>query len=528
MTRKKKFTGTTSRERRYNATRSMRAIVAGIVVAPALIALTCWLAVSKPAQPPARQGWSAVPEFSSYGTPQELTKAFKDTGIAADTSFLERDKVEKMLVRLKKDYAGGFVSKAELDQALIDFTASLNDRYARVLGPEEYRDLMVRLNGQEVGIELSFNVDSTSDTWLVNQVPAGGAAQRAGVQAGDVVVQCETYHIEQLKKIGNPGQLLGILLNRGTLGSKARLTLRRGADVFDFDIERTITKTTPAVVVNDFGNSMDPEMMMMMEEMGGSFPQVEGGVVLKINHMEGDKFITELERAIDKLNADGIKGIALDLSELIGGTGDTAIRVAAQFMDSGVICHSIRPVGKDAIEMKTYVAENGKVTVRTRGPFRKTADGKLVAEPNAEEKVETLPWRSGVFKGEVVVGVSDSTIGSAEVIAAALQKTRHSTVVGTDITFGKGMSQTYFPVSPEHWVRFSTCVYLQPDGASIEKRGIMPNVGAQQGQLTSMLAQVLEQRLQIVPYPTGPGYKPKEDELQGVKPSNNGLFRTIK
>lgn len=526
MTRKKRFTGTTSRERRYNATRSMRAIVAGILVAPALIALASWLLVSKPAPHPQRQGWSAVPEFSSYGSPAELTKAFKDTGIAADTSFLERDKVEKMLARIKKDYAAGMVSKAELDQALVDFTASLNDRYARVMGAEEYRDLMVRLNGQEVGIELSFNVDSNTDTWMVNQVPANGPAQRAGVQTGDVVIQCETYHIEQLKKIGNPGQLLGILLNRGTLGSKARLTVRRGADVYDFDIERTIMRTTPAVVITDFNNHMDPEMMMMMEEMGGSFG-VDGGAILKISHMEGAQFIAEFERAIDKLNADGIAGIALDLSEVIGGTGDTAIRIAAQFIESGVICHSIRPVGKDGIEMKTYIAENGKVTVKTSGPFRKSKDGKLIREANAQEKVETLPWRSGVYKGEVVVGVSDSTIGSAEVIAAALQKTRHSMVVGTDITFGKGMSQTYFPVSPEHWVRFTTSVYLQPDGASIEKRGVTPNIPAQQGGLIMTLGRVLENRLQIVPYPTGPGVK-KDGEMPEVKPVNDGLYRSIK
>jgi len=514
---------TSKRVSRYRRTLSMRAIVLGIVMVPAIVAGLLYVGRPQPAPLPQRTNVALVPQFAGNASSQELSRVWKDVALNVETRYLERDRVVTMLSRMRKEYKDGTIhSKAQLDQALIDYISTLGDRYAAVISTQQYTDLMVSMSGQEVGIELNFTQDSASGNWVVQGMPTGGPAAKAGVQFGDVLVSVENYHIEELKKIGNPGELVQFLFAQGgVIGSKPKLTLRRGTDVFDFEVERTITKTHPAITIPRGGfDPEDPEMMMMME-MDGGFPSLrDDAQIIKVNFMEAENFFKEFEAAVTKMQEDGIKGIALDLSNVQGGNADIAIQAAALFLDKGVITYKMNNVENDAIELVSYVAKDGKVVMETRGPFRKDASGKPQIDPNLKPKETTLNWKSGVFKGVVVVGVNGSTQGSAEMLAAALHKNLHTRLITTDATFGKGKMVTYFQVSPDHVVRFSTAIYLQPDGGSIDKTGIVKPedrpVVVQEGQLQMALIQILEQQMRVVPYPEGPKQKEEPDVSLGA------------
>lgn len=502
MSKRHKFNRTTKRARAYNATLALRAIALGLVLTPFIVLALYRLGRPTPVAPPPQIGVALVSEFAPNATPQDLSKIFKDVAGSTETRFVERDKVVAVLAKMRKEYKEGTLqSKQQLDQALVDYLSTLNDRYAAVMSTQEYIDLMIGMSGQQVGVELNFTQDSNTGNWVVQQMANNGPAAQAGIQVGDILVSVENYHVEELKKIGNVAELTQILLSQaGVLGSKAKVTLRRGGDIYDFEVERTVIKTLPAIAVRDMNGGFDEESAMMGFPSGIS----SDGQYVKINFMDGDNFVREFESIVNKLVSDGVPGVVLDVADVAGGNGEVAIQAAALFIDSGVIAHCVKNVEGDAIEMHTYSVREGKVYRSVRGPFRKTADGKLVADNSIKQTEEAMPWKAGVFKGEVVVGVNGGTQGAAELLAGAIQKNRHTMVVGTDVSFGKGMTVTYFPVSPDHVVRFSTAVYLQPDGASIEKRGIMPNVGVRDFEYNRALMQVLEQRLRIVPYPTGP------------------------
>jgi carboxyl-terminal processing protease len=502
MSKRLKFSRPTRRVRAYNATLALRAIGLGLIVTPIIVFALYWIGRPAPVELPPRAGMALVSEFAPNASAQDLSRVFKDVALSAETRFIERDKVIAMLERMRKEYKEGTLqSKQQLDQALLDYLSTLNDRYATVMSTQQYVDLMVGMSGQQVGVELNFTQDSATGNWIVQQMAKDGPAAQAGIQVGDLLVSIENYHVEELKKIGNVAELTQILLSRaGVLGSKAKITLRRGGDVYDFEVERTIVKTLPAIAIRNTNGSFDEEEAMMGFPSGIS----SKGQYVKINFMDGDNFLREFESIVNKLVEDGVPGLVIDLADVAGGNGDVAIRTAALFIDSGLIGHCIKNVEGDAIEMHTYSVRDHKVYRSVRGPFRKGPDGKLVADDSLKQVEEALPWKAGVFKGEVVVGVNGGTQGAAEFLAGVLQKNKHAMVVGTDVTFGKGMTVTYFPVSPDHVVRFSTAVYLQPDGASIEKRGIMPNVGVNEFEYERALLQVLEQRLRIVPFPTGP------------------------
>lgn len=513
---------TSKRVARYHRTLSMRAIVLGIVIVPFFVAGLLYIGRPQPAPLPQRTANALVSQFHGSASPSELSRVWKDVALNVETRYLERDQVVAMLSRMRKEYKDGTIhSKAQLDQALIDYLSTLKDRYAAVLSAQQYTDLMVSMSGLEVGIELNFTQDGASTNWVVQGMKPGGPAAKAGVQIGDVLVSVENYHIEELKKIGNPGELIQFLFNQaGVLGSKAKLTLRRGTDVFDFEIERTVLRSHPAITVPSGSGGFDPEdpEMMMMMEMGGGFPSLRPDAqIIKVNFMEAENFFKEFEAVVTKMSQDGVKGIALDLSDVQGGNADNAIQAAALFIDKGVITYKINNVENDAIELVAYIAKDGKVVTETKGPFRKDASGKPVIDPTLKAKEATLNWKSGVFKGVVVVGVNGNTQGSAEMLAAALHKNLHARLITTDATFGKGKMLTYFPVSPDHVVRFSTAIYLQPDGASIEKTGIVKPedrpVVVQEGQLQMALIQVLEQQMRVVPYPIGPEKKVEPDPV---------------
>lgn len=509
MSKRHKFNHANKRARTYHATIALRAIVLGLVVTPLFVLGLHW--IGRPVQqaaPP--QTVTVRSDFAMNSSPEDLSKIFKDVALTTETRFVERDRVVNMLTKMRNEYKDGTIHNlGQLDQALVDYLSTLNDRYAAVISTQQYVDFMVGFSGQEVGVELNFTNDSTTGNWVVQHMAKDGPAEQAGIQVGDMLVSIENYHVEELKKIGNVAELAKFLLSQaGVLGSKAKITLRRGADVYDFEVERTIIKTHPAISFPaENGSLMDEEAMMhgYPESLGSSL----GGEFVKIHFMDGDNFFSEFEGAVNKLVEDGVPGIVLDLSDVAGGNGDLAVRVAALFIESGNIAHCIKNVEGDAIEMHTYTAREGKVFVTVRGPYRKNADGQLVANQDVKETEQPLNWKSGVFKGEVVVGVNGGTQGAAELLAGALQRNRQSHVVGTDVTFGKGMTVTYFPVSPDRVVRFSTAVYLLPDGASIEKRGLMPNIGVAEHEYNRALIEVLDQRLRIVPFPVGPA-KPEK------------------
>ncbi len=507
----------------YRTTIAARAAAVALILSPVIILAALWLGYKTPPQPAKPQQLASSAQFSPNATPQELSKVLKDVQSATDLRFIERDQVVQVLTRLKKDYKDGTInSKAQLDQALIDYLSSLKDRYAAVMTTQQYTDLMVSLSGQEIGIELNFSQDSATGNWVVQQMAADGPAAKAGLLVGDVLVSVESYHVEELKKIGNVGELVQFLFSQaGVIGSKAKVTVRRGADTYDFEIERVVIKTHPAITVTDpsSGGHMSHSDM---DDGGESFvpDSSERSIqIIKVNFMEADNFLRDFETAITKAANDGVQGIILDLGGSMGGNGDAAIQVACMFIEKGVVAHSIDNVGPDAVQMRTYFVKDGKAYRQTKGPFKKDASGAITGQKDAKTTTEELPWKCNVYKGAVVVGVTGETQGSAELIAGALKLNRHFPVVGTDITAGKGMNQTYLPVSPDHVVRFSTSVYLFPDGNSIERRGVMPTIGAEQPQqYGSLLMQALDMQLRIVPFPEGPV---KPETKNETKKDNN-------
>ena len=79
------------------------------------------------------------------------------------------------------------------------------------------------------------------------------------------------------------------------------------------------------------------------------------------------------------------------------------------------------------------------------------------------------------IKLPIVVLVNGGSASSSEILAGALQDNKAATILGTK-TYGKGVIQTIMPLSDGGGLSITTAQYYTPNGKTVHKKGIIPDV----------------------------------------------------
>lgn len=179
----------------------------------------------------------------------------------------------------------------------------------------------------------------------------------------------------------------------------------------------------------------------------------DGALYIRI-YQFGETTQTEFD---DQLRAGlpGAKAVVLDLRDDGGGFVDKARAVISRFVSTG---EAFEQRGRDGHVEKTYV------------------DGNHPA--------------GGV---PLAVLVNENTASASEIVSGALQARSRAQLVGTK-TFGKGSVQVDYQLSDGGDLHLTVAHWFLPNGQSIDKQGLTPNVAVSLPDKQSMFDPVLPAR----------------------------------
>jgi carboxyl-terminal processing protease len=323
--------------------------------------------------------------------------------------------------RIKNDYVVDVDDKELIENAIRGMLSGL-DPHSSYLDAEQFTELQVGTTGQfgGLGIEVGMENGFVKVIAPIDDTPA----QRAGVQAGDLIIRLDDTPVK--------GMTLGeaVKVMRGKPGSDIELTIVR--DGLDKPLNLTITRDIIKV------KSVKARML----EPGFGY--------LRISQFQS-KTAANLVDAIEGLkkeNSGPLGGMVLDLRNNPGGVLNGAVAVSDAFLDKGLIVYT-----------------EGRI-----------ADSKLRFNATPDDVINGAP---------LVVLVNQGSASASEIVAGALQDHKRAIIVGSK-TFGKGSVQTILPLSSESALKLTTARYYTPSGRSIQAEGITPDIELDRVKFTSV------------------------------------------
>jgi carboxyl-terminal processing protease len=318
----------------------------------------------------------------------------------SDKTFQKIKIFGEALSEIQKKYVEDKDSKDLIYGAIKGMVNTL-DPHSAFLTPEEFKELEIETTGifSGIGIEITLK-----DGMLTVVSPIEGTpADKAGLRAGDKILQINE------KSSKNMSLTEAVRLIRGTRGTKVNLTILHEGE-----------KETKKY-------SITREVIPIKSVKSKSLEEKYG--YIRISTFQ-DKTTEDFQAALKKLEATkgGLKGLVLDLRNDPGGLLNEAVKIADEFLESGLI-------------------------VYTQGRL-KEQNLKFNAHPNKTPK--NYP---------IVVLVNEGSASASEIVAGALQDQKRAIILGTP-TFGKGSVQTIIPLDDGSGLKLTTARYYTPNGRS--------------------------------------------------------------
>lgn len=316
-----------------------------------------------------------------------------------------------VFAKIKGNYVEPVDDKQLLDNAVKGMLGGL-DPHSAYLDAEAYEELQVGTSGEfgGLGIEVGMENGFVKVIAPIDDTPA----QRAGVEAGDLVIRLDDTPVKgmTLKE--------AVDIMRGEPGTKITLTIvREGRDQ---PFKTTITRSIIRV------KSVKAEIL----EDGFGYLRVT-----QFQANTGDNLIEALDD-LRQENDGKLNGVVLDLRNNPGGVLNSAVDVADAFLENGLI-------------------------VYTEG---RTDDSRIEFSATPNDVLDDAP---------MVVLINVGSASASEIVAGALQDHKRALIMGAK-SFGKGSVQTILPMSNGGALKLTTARYYTPSGRSIQAEGIVPDI----------------------------------------------------
>jgi len=321
---------------------------------------------------------------------------------------------------IRRSYVDPVSDKELLENAIKGMLQEL-DPHSDYLDASHFSSLQESTQGQFSGVGIEIGTDKG---YIKVITPIDGTpAEKAGLQAGDLIIELDKQSIRGLS-ISEAAKRM-----RGPKGSSIVFTIiRKGSDkAIDITIVRDNIKTRSVrsrIIEDHFGYVR----------------------ISQFQTSTGADFSAAITKLLKK-NPD-LKGLALDLRNNPGGVLQASVEVVDALINDGLIVYT---EGRLTNNNQSFAASAGDVS-------------------------NGLP---------IVVLINGGSASAAEIVAGALQDQERAIIMGTR-SFGKGSVQTILPVGEKKGIKLTTARYFTPKGRSIQAKGIEPDVIINRATITQL------------------------------------------
>jgi carboxyl-terminal processing protease len=334
----------------------------------------------------------------------------------------------RTLVEVHREVLDNYVEPVD-DQALkeksIEGMLSDLDPFTIYVPPEKQSQFEELIEGKFNGVGIT--LDKEDGKILVLSPLEGSPADRAGIDAGDVIVKVDGESTENW--------LIDDVVKHvtGKAGTKVTLTVDRNGKDLDFTMTREEI-VLPTVVGYDRAKGDAWNYWVSPDPKIG---------YIRITQFDSNTFDT-LRDVLDGvpptpgsagkpgLMQDGLKGLILDLRFNPGGQLDQAIKVVNMFVKDGVI-------------------------VTTRGR-------------NRPEHINRADGTATLTDFPIIVLVNDHSASASEIVSGSLKDNHRALVIGQR-TFGKGSVQEVVPLNGDGGeLKITVAYYYLPSGRLVHRK----------------------------------------------------------
>lgn len=329
----------------------------------------------------------------------------------------ELQRFTAVVEQIRKYYVEPVDDKKLFENAIRGMLSGL-DPHSSYLDQNEFSDLKVSTSGKfgGLGIEVTMEDGYVRVISPIDDTPA----QRAGIQAGDLIVRLDETPVKglTLRK--------AVDIMRGEKGSPITLTiLRKGATA---PLKYKVTRDT--IIVKSVRSKVVDNHYGYLR-------------VSQFQSQSGEDLLNAIQNLKKETNND-LRGVILDLRNNPGGILESSVKISDLFLD------------------KPKLGYNGLI-VYTEG---RLPGSEIKEYADAGDELKGAP---------IVVLVNGGSASASEIVAGALQDHKRAVIVGTQ-TFGKGSVQTVLPLKDNHGLKLTTALYYTPSGRSIQAMGIVPDI----------------------------------------------------
>ena len=301
--------------------------------------------------------------------------------------------------------------------------STLGDPFTRIISPKEYQSFRIGSDGNLQGVGLFINVQPSTGHLVVMSCVEGGPASRAGIHAGDELIEINGERLDGVDSETAAQKLRG---RAGTTVTMKLLSVKGPESESSF---REVKLPRETIKLSAVSSAIIPH-------------RTPDGHLSKTGYVKLAAFsqnaATEMENAIYEMEDQGVHSYILDLRNNPGGLVKAGLDVAQIWLDG------------DETVVNTIDRDGNMVPINI-------VDGHaLTHDP-------------------LVVLVNEGSASASEILAGALHDNGRAVLVGHK-TFGKGKIQSVTELHDGSALFITVAKYLSPALHDIDQVGIMPDV----------------------------------------------------